>query len=134
ARSTTPMIRTFAALALAVAVCACGEREPPAQARRPLPERQSQRTAPVVPEPAPPPGAPRGGAEPRAVAERGDLAADEVATIDLFERSRGAVVHITTTQRVRDPRSRNIMNIPSGTGSGFIWDVEGHVVTNNHVI
>jgi S1-C subfamily serine protease len=26
------------------------------------------------------------------------------------------------------------MNIPSGTGSGFLWDADGHIVTNNHVI
>ena len=128
------MIRFLAALVLVLALSACGEREPPPQARRAPPERQAPRTAPVVPEPAPPPSAPRGGAEPRSVAERGELAADEIGTIDLFERSKGAVVHITTTQRVRDPRSRNVMNIPSGTGSGFIWDAEGHVVTNNHVI
>jgi S1-C subfamily serine protease len=125
------MTRIIFALALALALAACGEREPQVQRRAPEPQ---PRTAPVVPSPAPPPSAPRGGAEPRAVAERGDLAADEVATIELFERSKGAVVHITTTQRVRDLRSRNIMSIPSGTGSGFLWDAEGHVVTNNHVV
>ena len=128
------MIRIIAALALALGLAACSEREPPPQTRRAPPERAVQRTAPVVPEPAPPPSEPRGGAEPRSVAQRGDLAADELGTIDLFERSRGAVVHITTTQRVRDPWSRNIMNIARGTGSGFLWDADGHVVTNNHVI
>jgi S1-C subfamily serine protease len=78
--------------------------------------------------------APRTVAEPRVVAARGDLAADEAATIELFERSKDAVVYIETAQRVRDPWSRNVFNVPRGTGSGFIWDSDGHVVTNNHVI
>jgi S1-C subfamily serine protease len=127
------MSRIVLTLLIASVLAACGEREAPPQAQR-APQDRQPRTAPVVPTPAPPPSDPRGGAEPRAVADRGDLAADEVATIDLFERSKGAVVHITTTQRVRDPWSRNVMSIPSGTGSGFVWDGDGHVVTNNHVI
>jgi S1-C subfamily serine protease len=68
------------------------------------------------------------------VAARGDLAADEAATIELFERSKGAVVYIAISERVLDPWSRNIFTIPSGTGSGFVWDDQGHVVTNNHVV
>ncbi|MCA8879318.1 MAG: trypsin-like peptidase domain-containing protein [Rhodobacteraceae bacterium] len=24
--------------------------------------------------------------------------------------------------------------MPSGSGSGFVWDDAGHIVTNNHVI
>ncbi|MBI5520527.1 MAG: trypsin-like peptidase domain-containing protein [Desulfovibrio sp.] len=73
-------------------------------------------------------------AVPRAVTPRGDLAADEKSTIDLFERSKDAVVFITTTQRVVEFWSRNIFTIPRGAGSGFIWDDKGHVVTNFHVI
>lgn len=72
--------------------------------------------------------------EPRAVTPRGDLAADERSTIELFDRSRASVVFITTTEQVMDPWSRNIFTIPSGTGSGFIWDTSGHIITNNHVV
>ncbi len=73
-------------------------------------------------------------AQPRPIAARGDLAADEKATIELFERSKGSVVYISTTARVLDLFSRNIFTIPQGTGSGFVWDERGHIVTNNHVI
>ena len=70
----------------------------------------------------------------RTVTPRGDLAADEKSTIELFEHARGSVVFITTAQLVRDAWTRNVMQVPRGTGSGFIWDDAGHVVTNLHVI
>ncbi|MBI4290234.1 MAG: trypsin-like peptidase domain-containing protein [Betaproteobacteria bacterium] len=73
-------------------------------------------------------------ASPRAVMARGDLAADEKATIELFEKSRDSVVFISTQARVRDFWTRNVFTVPRGTGSGFIWDDAGHVVTNFHVI
>jgi S1-C subfamily serine protease len=70
----------------------------------------------------------------RTVSPRGDLSADEQATIQLFENSRDSVVYITTSQLVRDAWSRNVFAVPRGTGSGFIWDDAGDVVTNFHVI
>ena len=76
----------------------------------------------------------RDAAAPREITPRGELAGDEKATIDLFERSRTSVVFITTKQAVVDFWSRNVMTVPRGTGSGFIWDDAGHVVTNFHVI
>ncbi len=77
---------------------------------------------------------PKPDATPRVVAARGDLAADEKSTIDLFEKSRGSVVYITTKAEVRDFWTRNVFSVPRGTGSGFIWDDAGHVITNYHVI
>ena len=71
---------------------------------------------------------------PRSVTARGDLASDEKQTIELFERSRDSVVYIATSERVVNFWSRNILSIQRGTGSGFIWDDKGHVVTNFHVI
>lgn len=73
-------------------------------------------------------------AVPRAVLARGDLAADELSTIELFERARDSVVFISTSRQVQDFWSRNVLSVPRGSGSGFIWDDAGHVVTNFHVI
>ncbi|MGH2570608.1 MAG: S1C family serine protease [bacterium] len=74
------------------------------------------------------------GEEPRAVVARGDLAADEQATIELFQRASPSVVYITSLALARDIFSLNVSEIPRGTGSGFLWDREGHVITNFHVI
>jgi len=76
----------------------------------------------------------RADAAPRPVMPRGDLAEDEKATIEIFERARGSVVFITTRARVVDFWTRNVHSVPRGTGSGFIWDEHGHIVTNLHVI
>ncbi len=71
---------------------------------------------------------------PRAVTPRGDLGEDEKATIKLFEETSPSVVFITTINLRRDFFSTNIYKMPAGTGSGFIWDSDGHIVTNYHVI
>jgi len=73
-------------------------------------------------------------AEPRIVTARGDLASEEKSNVELFENTKHSVVYISTTEQVLDPYSRNVMSVPRGTGSGFLWDEKGHVVTNNHVI
>jgi S1-C subfamily serine protease len=70
----------------------------------------------------------------RPIAARVDLTVDEKSTISLFEKSRDSVVYITTSAQVQEMTSRNIFSIPHGSGSGFIWDEFGHVVTNYHVL
>jgi len=70
----------------------------------------------------------------RAVAPRADLLPDERTTIELFRRASPSVVYITTSQVRRDFFSMNLHEIPRGSGSGFIWDRQGHVITNFHVI
>ncbi|MCK4660822.1 MAG: trypsin-like peptidase domain-containing protein [Phycisphaerae bacterium] len=73
-------------------------------------------------------------AEPRAITPRGNLTDEEETTIKLFENASPSVVYITSLARRRDFFSLNIFEIPQGTGSGFIWDDQGHIVTNYHVI
>ena len=73
-------------------------------------------------------------AEPRAVTPRGDLAAAEKTNIDIFRESSPSVVFITSLADSVNFWTRNITRIPRGTGSGFVWDRNGHIVTNYHVI
>lgn len=71
---------------------------------------------------------------PRVITPREELGASEKARIALFERTWRSVVHITTLAVRSDPFRLNVLEVPRGTGSGFIWDQQGHIVTNFHVI
>jgi len=62
------------------------------------------------------------------------LLPDERNTIEVFRRVAPAVVFIKNAQVYRDWFRRNVMEQPLGTGSGFVWDRRGHIVTNYHVI
>jgi len=73
-------------------------------------------------------------AEPRAITARGDLAADEKNTIEVFRENSPSVVYVTSIAVRRNFFSLNAVEIPQGTGSGFVWDKEGRIVTNFHVI
>jgi len=57
---------------------------------------------------------------------------DETNTIAVFEAAAPATVFVTQTQVVTDSFLRT-MEVPAGAGTGFIWDAEGHIVTNCHV-
>jgi S1-C subfamily serine protease len=73
-------------------------------------------------------------AESRAVSARGSLAEDEQNNISVFKAASGSTVHITTLVAARSFLSMDVMQVPKGTGTGFIWDDRGHVVTNFHVL
>src|SRR5580700_4162323 len=72
-------------------------------------------------------------AGPREITPRGDLAEDEKSTIAIFKADNGSVVHITTSALGEDFRM-NPVEIAQGSGSGFVWDNRGYLVTNYHVI
>lgn len=73
-------------------------------------------------------------AAPRPVTARGDLAADEQSTIAIFDAVHPSVVFITTTEELVNPWARDPNGVRRGTGSGFVWDGQRHIVTNWHVI
>ncbi|PXW98541.1 2-alkenal reductase [Sphaerotilus hippei] len=71
-------------------------------------------------------------AQPRSVAPRGSLLPEEQAVVNLFEQSAPSVAYITT-----ETVQRNALGgaeVSQGAGSGFVWDSQGHVVTNFHVV
>jgi S1-C subfamily serine protease len=70
----------------------------------------------------------------RPITARGNLAEDEKSTIELYNQSRQGVVNITTLANRKTGINLNIQQMPEGTGSGFVWDDAGHIVTNFHVI
>ncbi|MHC2105796.1 S1C family serine protease [Methylobacterium sp.] len=76
---------------------------------------------------------------PRAVTARGDLAQSESATIALFERASPSVVHVfarsaATGRDLLDADDEGGEQGGTQTGTGFVWDGAGHVVTNTHVV
>ncbi len=73
-------------------------------------------------------------AQPRVITARGDLAEDEKNTIEIFRNTSASVVYITSIALRRHLFSLNAVEIPQGTGSGFVWDKDGRIVTNYHVI
>jgi S1-C subfamily serine protease len=70
----------------------------------------------------------------RPVTPRHELTSAEQSLTDLFEEGSPSVVYVTSLSVRRDLFRLNVMEIPQGTGSGFVWDENGHVVTNFHVI
>lgn len=69
----------------------------------------------------------------RPVEPRGDLSAQEETTIRIFQRASPSVVHVRNVALVRT-WTMDLAAIDRGTGTGFVWDDEGYVVTNHHVI
>ena len=73
-------------------------------------------------------------AEPLKVTPAAAFTNQEERTISVFETASPSVVYITTTDKVLDFWTRNVSERPSGTGTGFVWDKQGHIVTNYHVV
>ncbi|PIP95829.1 MAG: hypothetical protein COW78_03590, partial [Bdellovibrio sp. CG22_combo_CG10-13_8_21_14_all_39_27] len=64
------------------------------------------------------------------------LLENEKNTISIFKRSVDSVVNVSNIKIARRGGffGFDLMEIPAGQGTGFVWDKEGHIVTNYHVI
>jgi S1-C subfamily serine protease len=62
------------------------------------------------------------------------LTNDETNNIEVFQAASPSVVFVTNTQLRRQRFSLNVLEIPKGSGTGFVWDKSGLIVTNYHVI
>lgn len=71
---------------------------------------------------------------PRQVTPSAELGSDERATMAVFERATKSVVFIANTAIQRDPWSFNLFEVAQGSGTGFVWNKQGHIVTNFHVV
>jgi len=69
-------------------------------------------------------------------AENKNLLASEKNTISVFERNVKSVVNVSNIKLAKTGWFFHAQEteIPAGAGSGFVWDSEGHIVTNFHVI
>jgi len=70
--------------------------------------------------------------EPRTVSPRGPLLPAEQSVVRLFENAAPSVAYITTERY--EQTSFFSVGVAKNTGSGFVWDSQGHVVTNFHVV
>jgi S1-C subfamily serine protease len=59
---------------------------------------------------------------------------DEKNNIEVFHRAAPSVVHISSIAIQRNFFSYDTYEVPQGSGTGFVWDHKGHIVTNLHVI
>ncbi|MFO7567292.1 MAG: trypsin-like peptidase domain-containing protein [Enhygromyxa sp.] len=134
-------------LAVSVLASACeglaelGDRPPEIaqRSKEPVSERTSEKPSsdsappdPVAPEPEPEDVQP--AAPPITPLTPGAAIEDERNTIAVFQAAAPATVFVTQSQLVRNRFTLRVDQIPAGTGSGFIWDERGHVVTNFHVV
>ncbi len=115
-----PRLPPFAALSALLLACTASA-DPTDRAAPPPPPAPAApgaaTTTPLVPPPSP-----------KALIE------DERNTIDIFRAAAPATVFVTQTQVVVDYWNRRTMEVPAGSGTGFLWDESGHVVTNFHVV
>lgn len=111
-------MKRFLLLCLVAALASCKQTT-----TQPKPDGSSQagQQASATPPPVPP-------LSPNARIE------DERNTIGVFKACAPATVYVTQTQLVVDEWEGTAQEVPAGSGSGFVWDDQGHIVTNYHVV
>lgn len=62
------------------------------------------------------------------------LTESEERTVSVFKKVSPTVAYIQTSQLAPAGFSLRPMEYPAGAGSGFVWDSQGHIITNYHVV
>lgn len=71
----------------------------------------------------------------RTVTPRGELAADEGARIELFAKAASSVVYIRMKSKNSQLTTQGVYaDQEIGSGTGIVWDEDGHIITNLHVV
>jgi S1-C subfamily serine protease len=76
-------------------------------------------------------------AQPRPTTPRPRLSPTEASRVAVFKAARHSVVFVSSITKkwyLEDSRTGNRYQVPPASGTGFVWDGLGHVVTNHHVI
>ena len=124
------------AVSLVLFACADSPKKGPAAAESPAAETMSGSPASSTPQAqVSGTGAEKGQAEPQSqLSGNARLTEEERNTIEVVRKSRNSVVYVTNMQYVRDFFYQSDQPVPRGSGSGYVWDDLGHIVTNFHVI
>ena len=114
-RALTSRTLAWAAL-LVVVFTTCRPKAQPA-ATTLLPPASASATPPPVPPVSP-----------------GARIEDERNTISVFRNAAQSTVFVTQMRVVEDYFAGTLQEVPAGSGSGFVWDDQGTIVTNFHVV
>ncbi len=120
---------TLLPLLAGILVIGCGARPgapPPAPSQR-SPAPAVTAAAPATAASSPAPTAP-------ALTDAQLRTEDERNTVQIFTQSSASTVFVTERRVVVDYLAGRAVEVPAGAGSGFVWDDQGHIVTNFHVI
>jgi S1-C subfamily serine protease len=142
-KTRTNKVIILAVIAVGLAFLACGDSGRQ-KANGPGTQTAAAETRPGLGEPPPrtelalsagaEAGQPAGAPLAEQVPANAQFTEDERNTIEVVKKTKNSVVFITNLQYVRDFFYSSDQPVPRGSGSGFVWDDQGHIVTNFHVI
>ncbi|MBX3197383.1 MAG: trypsin-like peptidase domain-containing protein [Labilithrix sp.] len=125
AHPSTPLALPSSSVAVALAVALAGAVGLGCKKTQPMPDATVTTATPGQASATPPPVPPL---------SPGARTEDERNTIGVFKTCAPSTVFVTQRRVVVDYFAGVAQEVPAGSGSGFVWDEAGHIVTNYHVV